>query len=81
MKPIKQFQIGKKGLTKEIIDQISLAFKNIESMRIHLLKSARPDKEAARKIADELVNALGKNFTYKLIGYVLVIRKWRKPKR
>ena len=81
MKSIRKFQLGKKGLTPEFIEQVSTAFKQQEVMRIHMLKSARQDKKEAEQIAEQLIDTLGKNFTYRLIGYVLVIRKWRKPKR
>lgn len=81
MKPQKKLQIGKNGLTKEFIKQVEVIFKNTESIRISILSSCTRKKEEAKKIGDELVDALGKNFTYKLVGYVLVVRKWRKDKR
>ncbi len=81
MKPVKQLQIGKLGLTPAFIEQVKNTFKNSEQVRISLLKSATRDKSEAKKIAEELVDELGKNFTYRLIGYKLIIQKWRKDKR
>jgi len=78
---VKQLQIGKQGLTENFIEQVRNAFKNSEQIRISILKSATRDKEQAKKIADQLLNNLGKNFTYKFIGYVLVVIKWRKPRQ
>lgn len=81
MKPIKRFQIGKNKLTPTFIEQIKKCFEHAEIIKISILKSACRDKKQAREIADELVNALGKNYTYKMIGYTLSVRKWRKAKR
>lgn len=80
MKQIKKLQIGKKGLTEEIIEQIKKNFKYQELIKIELLSSCCRDKEKAKEIAENLIKNLGKNFTYKLIGYVLSVRKWRKNK-
>lgn len=81
MKPIKKLQLGKNGLTPAFIEQVRSAFTHEEIVKIELLASACRDKEKAKQIGNELVDVLGKNFTYKLIGYVLVVRKWRKAKR
>ena len=81
MKPIKRLQIGKNKLSLSFINQVKIIFKNEEIIKISILKSACRNKKDAEKMADELVDSLGKNFTYKLIGYVLTIRKFRKPIR
>lgn len=78
---MKKLQIGKKGLTDEFLEQLSKAFDNTELIKITILKSACRDKKEAKEIEEKILNHLGKNFTSRLIGYVLTIRKWRKPKR
>jgi len=80
MKPIKRFQIGKKGLTEEFVEQMRSVFKNERAVKISILKSACRDKKEADRIGGELVEKLGKNFIYKLIGYVLVVKKMRKKR-
>lgn len=72
----RKFQIGKKGLTEEFIKQIEITFKTCRKVKIDILKSACRDKEEAKKIAQKLVDRLGKNFDYKLIGYVLTLMKF-----
>lgn len=74
-------QIGKKGLNENLIENLKKFFKTRESIKARILKSACRDKEEARKMADELVDKLGKNYTYRLVGYTLALRKWRKPQR
>ena len=81
VKPLKKLQIGKKGLTPEFIEQVQSIFKHETLIKIHLLKSARENKDEARQIGEQLIEGLGKNFTYKSIGYILVVKKWRKNKR
>jgi RNA-binding protein YhbY len=75
-----KLNLGKKGLTPEFIENLKKLFVNVEHVRIAMLKSSTRDKSEAKKWAEEIVNSLGKNFGYKIIGYTLVIRKWRKTK-
>ena len=77
----KKFQIGKKGLTEEFIKQIETTFKTCRKVKIDILKSACRDKDEAKQIAENLIERLGKNFDYKLIGYVLTILKFNKDVR
>ena len=81
MKQIKRLQLGKNGLTEEFVEQVKNTFKNEEVIKISILKSICRDKKEAVKIADSLVENLGKNFSYRLVGYVLTVRKFRKSVR
>ena len=83
MRQIKKFQIGKNGLTEKFIEQLANYFEKsgAEIVKVEILKSACRDKEHAREIGDKLVEGLGKNFDYKLIGYVLTVLKFRKAVR
>ncbi|MBC8434947.1 YhbY family RNA-binding protein [archaeon] len=81
MNKIKKLQIGKNGLTPEFVEQLKRIFENEQMLKITILKSACRDKKVAEKMADELLEMLGKNYTYRLVGYTLTIRKWRKPMR
>lgn len=81
VKQLKRLQIGKNGLTDAFVEQVRTFFKNETLLKISILKSACRDKDEARKIGDELVGKLGKNFNYRLIGYVLTIKKFRRDVR
>jgi len=81
MKPVKRFQMGKNGLSDEFVEQIRSAFKGEEVVKISILRSACRDKKDAKKIADDLVDMLGKKFIYKMVGYVLTVRRFRKEMR
>mgnify|MGYP000140763391 CR=1 FL=1 len=83
VKPMKRLQLGKNGLSPEFINQVKSIFENSKEMmvKISILKSACRDKKEAEKIAQDLVESLGKNFDYKLIGYVMTVKKFRKAQR
>jgi RNA-binding protein YhbY len=81
MREIKKLQIGKKGLTSEFIEQIKSFFQTQTLVKVIILKSACRNKEEAKEIGEKLIESLGKQYTYTLIGYVLTVRKWRKSQR
>ncbi|VVB83715.1 CRS1 / YhbY (CRM) domain protein [uncultured archaeon] len=74
-------QLGKNGITENFIQTLKNAFQTRESIRISVLKSAGHEKETIKKYSDELLEKLGVNYTSKLIGFKIIIRKWRKAKR
>jgi len=76
-----QLQIGKSGITEGFIWQVKKVFESEEIVKISILKSACRDKKEAEKMCEKLVDVLGKNFTYRLVGYVCTINKFRRPVR
>ena len=76
-----QLQIGKNGLTKSFIEQLKKTFADEEIIKVSILKSACRDKKEAQEIINKLIEALGKNFTARLIGYVVTINKFRREIR
>jgi len=81
MSNLVRLQLGKKGLTEEFISDLNKRFKEAESIRISLLKTATRNKEEMKQWAEKMINNLGKNYTYTLVGYTIVIRKWRKARK
>jgi RNA-binding protein YhbY len=81
MKETKRLQLGKKGLTPEFIEQVKNMFENERVIKISILKSACRNKKDAEKIGEDLVSALGNNFKFRLIGYVMTVMKFRKDVR
>ena len=80
-KPTITRQIGKNGVTEGFILSLQNAFKTRENIKIVTLKSAGHDKAKVKEMAEEIVNKLGKNYTYKMLGFTLFLKKWRKDKR
>jgi RNA-binding protein YhbY len=75
-----KMQIGKNGLTSDFIAGLRKVFEKNSNIRVNLLKSSTRDKKEAKKWAEEIVSSLGKNYSYKLIGYTIILRRWRKGK-
>jgi RNA-binding protein YhbY len=81
MKPVKQLQLGKNGLSPAFVSQVRSIFETEKMVKISILKSACRNRDDARKIGEDLVEALGSKFGFKLIGYVLTVTKFRKDQR
>lgn len=73
-------QIGKQGITENFINSLKNQFKNSQTMKIYVLQSASRDREQIKQFRDELLEKLGKNFTGKIIGFTIILRKWRKAR-
>ncbi len=75
-------QLGKKGLTPEFLENLKKRFEKYQNktIKIHVLQSARESKEDVKKYAKEINNFLGDKFTYKIIGFSIFLKKWRKAR-
>ena len=74
--PAKKIQLGKQGITDNFIQSLKNYFKNCKSIRVSVLKSCCRDREQLKKINEELLEKLGKNFDSRIIGYVIVLKKF-----
>ena len=81
MARIGNLQVGKQGLTIGFIETLKNHFKSHENIKISVLKSATRNREELKKISDEILEKLGRNFTSRIIGFTIVVKKWRKPVR
>jgi RNA-binding protein YhbY len=76
-----QMQLGKNGLTDNFIATLKAHFKNYKNIKISVLKSCCRDREELKKISDNILESLGKNYTARVIGYTIVLSKWRRAMR
>lgn len=74
-------QLGKKGITENFIECLKCYFQTRENIRISVLKSAGHEREKVRQYSEEILDKLGKNYTAKIIGFTIAVKKWRKAKR
>jgi len=81
MAALTTIQLGKNKLTDNFILTLENHFKKYNNVKVSVLKSCCRDKEELKKISNEILEKLGKNYTTKIIGYTLAIKKWRKPVR
>ncbi len=79
-----KFQIGKFGLTDNVVESLRSAFKTHDRIRISVLKNAVRDKSKVRDIADELARKLGNKHDYGyrhiIIGFTIILIKNKKSK-
>ncbi len=80
MKPanIISMQIGKNGLTQSFIEALKNAFNTHTNIKISVLKSATGKKDEVEAMAQQILASLGKNFTSRVVGHSISIKKWRK---
>ncbi|MDO8528506.1 MAG: YhbY family RNA-binding protein [Nanoarchaeota archaeon] len=74
-------QLGKNGITEGFITSLQNDFKKHVSIRISVLSGAGREREKVKKYSEEILDKLGKNYTSKIIGFVIIVRKWRKDVR
>ena len=81
MKKLGQIQIGKNKVSENFIGTLKDHFKDHENIKVSVLKSAGADKKKVKEYSEEILEKLGKNYTGKIVGFTIFIKKWRKPKR
>jgi len=77
----RQIQIGKQGITENFISTLKEYFKNAKIVRISVLKNARHDKEKVKEYCDKILKNLGKKYDARVIGFTIVVKKFRKNVR
>ena len=74
--------LGKQGLTAGFIECMEKTFKNNDLVKVSVLKSATRNKQEIKDMAQEMCSELEKKFpkqfTAKVIGFKIYVRKWRK---
>lgn len=75
-----EIQLGKKGLTSEFLEEIKKRFEkpDLKNIKVSVLKSARESREDVKKYADEMQKYLGNKFTYRIVGFSVFLKKWRR---
>lgn len=78
MDAIGHIQLGKKGLTENFVLTLENHFKKFRNIKISVLKSACRDKKELKEISDKILEKLGKNFSARIIGYTIAVKKLRR---
>ena len=74
-------QLGKKGVTKEFLENLGNKFddKKIKNIKVSVLRSAHGNgNKDVKKYADEIINFLGDKFNYRILGFSIFLIKLRK---
>ena len=72
-----QMQIGKQGLTDNFIETLKKHFDKFRTVKISVLKSATRDKVEMKNMGEKIASRLGSNYTSKIIGYTIIVQRWR----
>lgn len=78
---VAKIQLGKNGLTENFFLTLESYFKMHKNVKIVVLKSARENKEETKKYSQEILNRMGKNYTARIVGHTIALKKWRKQKQ
>ncbi len=81
MGTIGHVQIGKNGITENFIGTLQSHFKKHDNMKISVLKGAGHEKEKVKGYCEKILNSLGRNYTARVVGFTIFVKKWRKPVR
>ncbi|MBS3084999.1 hypothetical protein J4411_03765 [Candidatus Pacearchaeota archaeon] len=77
---IREVQLGKSGITENFIGMLKVHFSNCRTVKVTVLKSVRKNRDELKKFSDELLKHLGPNYTSKIIGFKIILKKWRQPR-
>lgn len=70
-----KFQIGKNGVTDGFIETLKLGFKTHKQIRISVLRSAAPNKDKVKEMAEEIASKIGIKTKHRIIGFTIILRK------
>lgn len=80
MQKIAQIQIGKNKITNNFISTLKSHFEKHRTVKVSVLKSAGHEKSQLKEYAERILKHLGENYSARVIGFTIVLRKWRRPK-
>ncbi len=81
MPSLATIQLGKNRITDNFIETLKNYFKKHDNVKVSVLKSCCRDRAEIKKMAEEILSRLGKNYTAKTIGFTIALKKWRKAVR
>jgi len=79
--PYTEIQLGKLGITENFISTLQSHFKKHGNVRVSVLKSAGHNKEKVKEYAEQILQKLGKTYSSKIIGFKIILKKWRRDMR
>ncbi len=73
-----QLQLGKAGLTDNFLKTLETYFLKHKDVKISVLKSSSRDE--IKEVAQKITTHLGENYTARVVGFKIALKKWRKKK-
>lgn len=75
---IANIQLGKQGLSDNFIQTLKRHFQKYKNVKVSVLKNARENKEDVKEYSEKILEKLGGNYTARIVGFKIMIKKWRK---
>ena len=75
---VMQFQIGKQGLTEEVVKTLDNLFKSHDQIRISALKASGRDRNSIQSLADEIIEKINYKCAARVIGFKIILSKLSK---
>lgn len=79
--PQATIQLGHQGITENFLATLRTYFKNHHQVRVSVLQSLTRDKKELKQLSDDLLARLGLNYRARLLGYTIIINKFRRDVR
>ncbi|MFC1710723.1 YhbY family RNA-binding protein [Nanoarchaeota archaeon] len=78
---IGEIQLGKNGITDNFIKTLKNHFNKHKTVKISVLKSAGHDREKVEIFRKLIMQKMGGYYSSKVIGFKIIIKKWRQLRR
>jgi RNA-binding protein YhbY len=76
-----KFQIGKNGITEEVIATLNTAFKTHKQIRVSALKSSGRNRATITRMAEQIQRRLNSQTLFKVIGFTIIFNRRGAVKR
>jgi RNA-binding protein YhbY len=70
-----KYNLGKNGLTPQVMGSLNFALKTHKQIRISVLKSLSRDKQQIKQLAEEMLEKAQYLCKYRIIGFTIILRK------
>ena len=74
----KHIQLGKQGVTDSFMENLKGYFKKFHIIRISVLKSAGHDKVKVKEYSEMILEKLGKNYKSRIVGFTIIVIKFKR---
>lgn len=74
-------QLGKQGITDNFINSMKNYFKYNDNVKVSVLKGAGHERTKVKDYSEQILDSLGKNYTSRVVGFTIFVKKWRKAVR
>ena len=78
---ILNIQLGKNGITDNFIETLKSNFEKHRNVKISVLSNLTRDRKEITRLSEEILERLGDNYTARIIGFTIVVKKWRRSMR